>query len=1103
MKTVRPIGGRDPSRRRTFSPVADAAWGHYVLVFVLAVLAGAAYVAYLFHSLRIETTESWKSRLSGLADEKAQLVAVWLKERKADAEVVAGFPTVVKILASRPGARRAHAEASHLSSILDHVAAAYGYRDIQVVNRQGETVARTARGAPLDAENQELARQVMEGNRWRIEMTPGGLASVGVPVSDAARVTAGALPPKPLGAVVLRMDPDSSLYPLLLPRWEVTETGETLLARRVGNEVEFFSPRRHGPEGDLPVQFPWNSGTAAVPAVEGRQVEGEFRDYRGVAVLAATRHIAATGWGLVQKVDLEEVMAEFRAKAVREGALTLLLLLALAGLLAARRRHTLAGAWKSEQERFRALLEAQLHPIVASDREARIVFLNRRARQLFGFRDEDMLGQPFEGLFPERLRDELRRRHELCLGDDAAASPDTPAEAEVLSAEGGEVPVEISLSRLDTSAGPLVYAALRDLRPRLLTERALHESSEMLRAIIEASPVAVNVIAPDGTVKLWNSAAEQTFGWQAEEVVGRPLPFIPEEKKAEFETILRRTLDANGVKGIEVWRRRKDGSPVLVNLSVAPLRDAQGRHTGFVGVLEDITERKRLEEEHRRLASAVENTAECVVITELDGTIVYVNPSFERVTGYTRAEAVGKNPRFLKSGRQDDAYYRHLWQTIEAGEVWAGCFINRTKDGSLVETEAVISPVRDAAGRPAYYVAVERDVTRERALQEQLRQVQKMEALGRLAGGVAHDFNNLLTAITGYSELLQAILPPQGRARDYLDEIRKAGGRAAALTQQLLAFSRRQPVEAHVLDLNAAIRDMHKMLRRLIGEDVELVLDLASDLGPVKADPGQIDQVLLNLTVNARDAMPRGGRVTISTANVELTETYTTQHATLAPGSYVALSVSDTGCGIDPEILPHIFEPFFTTKDRGKGTGLGLATVYGIVRQSGGSVSVSSQKGEGTVFRVYLPRVGVATDAERLAGHRPAARPASETILVVEDDDAVRNLVRMVLESRGYRVLEARGGVEALDRAREHGGPLHLLLTDIVMPEMSGHELAEHARALHPRLRVLYISGYADQEQARRGVRDPLAGYLPKPFSPETLERKVREVLDAVPADRA
>lgn len=1078
-------------------------WGPYVLIFALAVVTGAVYVAFILHSLRIETTESWKSRIAGLADEKTKLVVTWQQERRADAEVVAGFPTVVSILTPGRRARTTPGGASqlptqHLSPILHRVAAAYGYREVEIVDREGTIVAATARAAPLPAQSQELVRQVVDENRWRIEVTSDGIANVIMPVSPLSPGTSPAPPGEVFGAVVLRMDPRTTLYPILLPRWEATRTGETLLARRAGDDIELFSPRRHESGGDVSLLLPWDDRMAAASALGGRQLEGMFLDYRGVPILAATRFIPSTGWGLVQKVDRKEVMAEFRTKALREGALTFLLLVALGGLLTAHRRHALARASMHEQERFRALLEAQPLAIVAADPEARVVFVNGRAEELLGIRREELLGRPVERLFPGRLREQWRRRCEICLPGTADCASEAPAETEALCADGTEVPVEVSLSRLDTTAGPLVYLALRDIRHRRRAEMALHESSETLRAVIQASPVAVNVLAPDGTVRLWNSAAEQIFGWKAEEVLGQRIPFVPEEKGAEFEAILRAALERKGLKGIEVWRKRKDGTPVLVSLSVAPLFDAQGRHMGFVGVLEDITERKRIEEEHLRLVSAVEHTAECVVITKLDGTVVYVNPAFEPVTGYARSEVIGKNPRILKSGRQAPEFYRHLWATLNAGEVWTGCFVNRRKDGTLIETEAVISPVLDAAGRPAHYVAVERDVTQQRHLEEQLRQGQKMEALGRLAGGIAHDFNNLLTAITGYSDLLVSLLPADERSQGYLDEIRKAGRRAASLTQQLLAFSRRQTVEARVLDLNSVIRDMHNMLRRLIGEDLELVLDLAPALGPVKADPGQMEQVLLNLVVNARDAMPEGGRVTISTADVQLAEADTAHHVEVAPRSYVTLSVCDTGCGIDPEILAHIFEPFFTTKDKGKGTGLGLAMVYGIARQSAGSVSVSTEKGKGTVFRVYLPRITGASDAGASGKSRQAARSGSETILLVEDDDVVRNLVRRVLESRGYRVLEARRGAEALDLVRAHGGPLHLLLTDVVMPEMSGRELARHVRGLHPRVRVLYISGYADEEHAHRGVHGPVAGHLSKPFTPEMLQEKVREILDAV-----
>jgi two-component system, cell cycle sensor histidine kinase and response regulator CckA len=382
--------------------------------------------------------------------------------------------------------------------------------------------------------------------------------------------------------------------------------------------------------------------------------------------------------------------------------------------------------------------------------------------------------------------------------------------------------------------------------------------------------------------------------------------------------------------------------------------------------------------------------------------------------------------------------------------------------------------------------------------QEQLRRSQRLEALGRLAGGVAHDFNNLLTVITGFSELVLQRLGSTDPPRSYLEEINKAGERAGALTRQLLAFSRRQVLEPEVFDLNGVVADTEQMLRRVIGEDVELRTHLAPDLWPVKADRGQLDQVILNLAVNARDAMPRGGCFTVETANAELDETYAQQHLPLRPGSYVRLSASDTGTGMTPEVQAQIFEPFFTTKGPGKGTGLGLATVYGIVKQSGGFIWVYSEPERGTTFKIYLPREVEGTPAAPPAAARPLQAPGgTETILVVEDEAQVRSLVRGVLDASGYTVLEARRGEDALRLGEQHAGPIHLLLTDVVIPGIHGRELARRLAARHPSLKVLFMSGYTDQVVVEQGMIEARAPFLQKPFSPESLRRKLREVLDS------
>ncbi|HEX5855033.1 MAG TPA: ATP-binding protein, partial [Thermoanaerobaculia bacterium] len=390
-----------------------------------------------------------------------------------------------------------------------------------------------------------------------------------------------------------------------------------------------------------------------------------------------------------------------------------------------------------------------------------------------------------------------------------------------------------------------------------------------------------------------------------------------------------------------------------------------------------------------------------------------------------------------------------------------------------------------------------RDVTERGALEEQLRQSQKMEAVGRLAGGIAHDFNNLLTVIGGYGELLLNAVPRGDPNREPLEEIVAAGERAASLTRQLLAFSRKQILMPELLDLNSIVAGMDKMLRRLIGEDVDFVTRLDTSAGRVRADPGQLEQVIMNLAVNARDAMPRGGKLTIETANADLDEVYARRHAPVATGPYVMLAVSDTGVGMDAETQARIFEPFFTTKEKGKGTGLGLSTVFGIVNQSGGNVWVYSEPGKGTTFKIYLPRVEEAPMPHETPSGLYSSVQGTETILVVEDEVSIRTLARKVLESVGYRVVEAKSGPEALELVRRSGDPIHLLLTDLVMPEMAGTELASRLLESRPELRILYMSGYSDDAVVRHGLLDHRHHFLPKPFTPQVLLRKVREVLEA------
>jgi PAS domain S-box-containing protein len=506
--------------------------------------------------------------------------------------------------------------------------------------------------------------------------------------------------------------------------------------------------------------------------------------------------------------------------------------------------------------------------------------------------------------------------------------------------------------------------------------------------------------------------------------------------------------------------------------------------------------RKQAEAELNRLMTAIEQTPESVVITDTKGRILYVNPVFERVTGYSRAEVIGQNPRLLKSNRQESAFYRELWAKISAGEVWRGRFINKKKDGALFTEDAVIAPVRDEKGAVTNYIAIKRDISHELELEVQYRQTQKIDSIGRLAGGVAHDFNNILAVICGHTDLALAQLSPDAPLRSNLECIQESAERAANLTRQLLAFARRQVIEPRRINLNELIVNLNKMLRRLIGEDIKLVTQTAPDLGQIKADPGQIEQVLLNLVVNARDAMPDGGTLTIHTDNVTLDEDYARRYL-VTPGDYVMVSVSDTGVGMTDEVKQHIFEPFFTTKEQGKGTGLGLATCLGIIQQSNGHIHSDSQVDKGTQFKIYLPRVwGLEDSISSREG--PVSLPqGTETILLAEDEPSLRQLMARVLRTQGYTVLEAADGHQALALAQANGAKIQLLLTDVIMPGLSGKTLAEWLGQVNPAIRVLFISGYINNNAVRDAMSRPGTFFLQKPFNPLDLTKKVREAIEA------
>jgi len=636
-------------------------------------------------------------------------------------------------------------------------------------------------------------------------------------------------------------------------------------------------------------------------------------------------------------------------------------------------------------------------------------------------------------------------------------------------------------------------------------QRALFETEERFREMAENIECVFWMRSAEEHRMLYVSPAyERVWGRSIASLYQQPGSFIDAVHPADRERVLAKVLQERLARpeelDIEYRIVRPDGSIRWIRDRGFPIRSAPGKPARIAGIAEDITSRNAAEEARRRLATAIEQADEAFLITDAQGTIVYANPAFEKITGYSPKEALGQNPRILKSGKQDAAFYKRMWAGLVQGQVWRGRFVNKRKDGVLYEEDESITPLRDLTGQITNYVAVKRDVSREVFLEAQLRQAQKMDAVGQLASGVAHDFNNLLGIISGNAELLLLHGPQLGADTvEGLNHVINAAERGASLTRQLLIFSRKQVMLSQPVGLNELIGNLTKMLKRTIREDIRLECLYAEHLPFVQADPGMIEQVLLNLVVNARDAMPRGGRILIATEKVIRSAQFVQTDAAARAGEFVELAVSDTGTGIAPEHIQHIFEPFFTTKAPGQGTGLGLATVYGIVKQHQGWVEVSSRLGQGSTFKVLLPAIPSPAPARPAPSAGTLVRGGPETILLVEDDPPLRSVTRQVLEKFHYKVHEATCASEALEVWRRHEREIALVLTDLVMPGgMTGRDLAERLRAQRPALKLIFMSGYSPEalDKETEFLQRTQCCFLNKPCSPRTLLRTVRRCLD-------
>ncbi len=1090
-----------------------------------------------------------EKELSAIARLKADQISAWQKDQLSDAvtlcENVFFLQNAARFLADPSGV---HGE--DLRTILRDQAKQHDYADTLLVDPDGKVIFSLSGNYHLHSGYvSALPTALRKRSPVLIDLhtethNQAPHISVIAPLFTGAEHSR-----KPLGAIILISNASEFLFPMI-QSWPIpSKTAETLLVRRDGNDVLFLNDLRHQADTALKLRIPLTQNDVpAVMAVLGRKGLFEGKDYRGIDVVSVLLPIPDTTWFMVSKMDTAEAFAELRFRSV----ILLLLLLGLTAFIMAvglifwqqkKKNHYqilyhTEARLRTNAERHSITLKAIGDGVIATNVQGRVELLNPVAEMLCGWNQEEAIGRPLEEVFcivneetgkqVENPVDRVMREgmvvnlanHTLLFAKDGTERPIADAASPVRD-EKGEIVGAVLVFRDQTDERRsqklnqtrivlLEYAATNPLEEFLT--KALDEISALVK-----SPIGFYhfVEADKKTISLqqWSTRTKTEFCRAESKGMHYPVEQAgvwadcARQKKPIIHNNYWSLQNKKGLPEGHAEIIRELVVPVLRKNEVVAILGVGNKTDNYTendveiilylsDVIWEIVERKKTEAERERLLSAIEQAGEMIVITDPEGMIQYVNPAFEQVTGYTRKEVIGQSPRFLKSGKQNPAFYQNLWETISRGDIFQGRLVNKRKDGTFFTEDATISPVREASGRIINYVAVKHDITEHLQLTAQLQQAQKMESVGRLAGGVAHDYNNMLSVILGNTELALDKVDPSGPLHDDLVEILIAAKRSVEITRQLLAFARKQTIAPEVLDVNKTVEGMLKMLRRLIGEDIDLAWLPENRLWPVKMDPSQIEQILANLCVNARDAIAGVGKITIETHMEILDEDYCTDHIGYLPGEFVLLTISDDGCGMDKETLDNIFEPFFTTKDVDQGTGLGLSTVYGIVKQNNGFINVYSEPGGGTTFRIYLPRHEGEAGKIKTEIVTQIPKGLGEKILLVEDEPAIRKMSQIMLQNLGYQVLVADTPKEALRLAGVHAGSIHLLITDVVMPGMNGRDLADQLHTLYPDIKTLFMSGYTADVIANRGVLEEGVNFIQKPFLIKNLGIKVRTILD-------
>jgi two-component system cell cycle sensor histidine kinase/response regulator CckA len=1087
----------------------------FALFSFLVVVAG-----HLYYQREVELIRREKYQgLQAIAQEKARFVTAWLMARAKEAARPARSPFFRKALEEwlKDPKELSRLEGWKARFRMDRED--FGYDDLILLDKDGWSVLLSAKEDPdpIDPFTHEAVKKAREYKGPALSepyICPKGTIHL-----DAV-CPVYSLEGELMAFFVLRSDLGESLFPLLQSWPTPSPSAETLIVKQEGNQVIFINQLRHRSPSALSLGVPIHRRELpAVQAVMGRTGMFLGRDYRGVEVLADLRQVSGTSWFMVTKVDADEILEEARYRGIVTAVFVGLALFLFASLAALWVRHGRARLWKKlysserelrvARESFRAVLYSIGDAVIVTSKQGNVEMMNPVAEALTGWREDEAKGRPLEEVFRilnEQNREPMESPVERVLREGLVVG--LANHTLLLSKDGTERPIADSAAPIRDENGELtgVVLVFRDQSEDRERQKELERSRREWEQIFQAVGHPTIILDPEFRILEANKEALEMSGLGKDQLLGKKCyQVFHSSGEPPGECPCMSLMKQDHTKAPSVVEQTEGGRTYLV--SCTPIRNEKGILEKVIHVATDVTQlqetQEALLESQEKFRSLVENATQGILVVQ-EERIPYANPEALRLFGASMEEVL--KAHYLDFTHPEDReLIADRYRRRKLGETVSGVVEFRLVDlsGDIKWVSAHTAQIL-WEGRPAYLVFLQdlshqKNIQAEREkLEAQFLQAQKMEAVGRLAGGVAHDFNNMLSVVSGYAELALSAAQGDKLLENYLGEIQGSVKKSASLVRQLLAFARKQVISPSPLDLNEAISNMLKMLKRLIGEDIELVWIPGHEIWTVYLDPAQLDQILANLLVNARDAIPGTGKVTIETQNAVLDQDYSREHPGFVPGEYVMLAVTDDGCGMDKETLEMVFEPFFTTKGLDKGTGLGLSTVYGIVKQNRGFINVYSEPGEGTTFKIYLPRHKAVKPAQEVGSPASESLPrGTETVLLVEDDVALIKVYTKFLETLGYKVLPSSSPHEAIELAMAHQGEIQLLLTDVVMPGMSGKELWGILREHYPWLRCLFMSGYTANAIVHHGVLQEGVNFVGKPFTLAVLASKLREVLEA------